>query len=71
MQSNKNSILESVTNTASGFILSLLIQWLVYHIFGFKRTLSINIYLIFIFTVTSFLRSYILRRIFTKHDRLR
>lgn len=66
MQTKKQSIIESVTNTVTGFILSLFIQWFFYPMFGFKSNISINIVLTTIFTISSLLRGYLIRRIFNK-----
>ena len=66
MQSRKFSLVESVTNTAVGFMVSLGIQLAIYPAMGIPVTLSQNIFITFIFTIASILRGYIIRRFFNK-----
>ena len=66
MQSRKISLVESVTNTAVGFMVSLGIQLAIYPAMGIPVTLSQNIFITFIFTIASILRGYIIRRFFNK-----
>lgn len=40
MQTKKNSLIESITNTISGFVISLLIQLLIYPIMGIPVNFS-------------------------------
>lgn len=51
-------------NTASGFIISLLVGHFVFPAFGFHVTPAQNFWIVCIFTVTSILRSYAWRRAF-------
>lgn len=64
MQSRKHSLLEALLNTASGFVTSLLTQWLVFPWFKFYPSLQENLSLTAIFTIVSIVRSYVWRRIF-------
>lgn len=64
MQSRKHSLLEALLNTASGFITSLLTQWLVFPWFNFSPSLRENLSITAIFTIVSIVRSYVWRRIF-------
>lgn len=64
MQSKKHSLLEAVLNTTSGFLISLLTQWLVFPWFHFYPSLHENLTITAIFTVVSIARSYVWRRIF-------
>jgi uncharacterized protein YacL len=64
MQTKKNSLIESITNTISGFIISLLIQLLIYPIMGIPVSFHQNIIITFVFTTASILRGYLVRRIF-------
>lgn len=67
MQSKFASACESVANTASGFIISLLVwSWVVVPLFDFQSSHSENFYITCIFTITSLIRSYVFRRIFNK-----
>ena len=69
MQSRKKSILESVINTVVGFVISLILQILIFKSFDINLLFTENLFITFLFTITSFLRSYIIRRIFVKSDK--
>lgn len=59
------SFIESVVNVGSGFLLSLLLwQFVVAPAFGYEVTMSTNLVLTSIFTVTSVVRGYLWRRFF-------
>ena len=65
MQTRKGSILEAILNTASGFIVAMLVwQLLVAPLFGYEVTFYDNFWLTSIFTFVSIVRTYIWRRIF-------
>lgn len=64
MQSKKLSLVESVVNVVSSFIIGVITQILVFPFYGMKISLMANISLTLIFSLTSFVRSYIVRRIF-------
>jgi len=64
MQSRKHSLLEALLNTASGFLTSLLTQWLVFPWFNLHPSLQENLALTAIFTIVSIARSYAWRRVF-------
>jgi hypothetical protein len=64
MQSRKRSLTESIVNTAVGFLISLLIQMIIYPAFGIPVTFAENIAITAIFTIVSILRGYFIRRIF-------
>lgn len=66
MQSKKQSLLESFVNIFVGFIISFASTFLIFPLVGFESTSSKNLIITIFFTVISFLRSYILRRIFNK-----
>ncbi len=63
-QSRKMSLVESLANTASGFVISWMIGLLVYPWFGFAVTSAQGFLLTCIFTVVSVARSYVWRRAF-------
>ena len=64
-QSKLESLVEASLNTASGFIVSLLVwQWVVAPLFGLPVDWAMNFWITGIFTVVSILRSYIWRRLF-------
>lgn len=64
MQTRIDSMMEAVTNTAIGFIISLITWQLVATMFGIPMPLSENLQITAIFTVVSVIRQYILRRSF-------
>lgn len=64
MQSRKQSFLEALLNTASGFLTSLLTQWMVFPWFHFRPTVRENLTITAIFTSVSIVRSYVWRRVF-------
>jgi len=66
MQSKKYSLVESITNTLIGFIVSLLIQLIIYPTMGIPVTFTQNIVITFVFTFVSILRGYIVRRMFNR-----
>ena len=65
-QSKKKSFIESITNVIVGYSINLLMQIIVFPIFGINIELHTNIYIGLCFTVVSILRSYTLRRIFNR-----
>lgn len=67
MQSRKHSLIESITNTVVGFIVSLLIQLAIYPAMGIPVRFSQNIIITFIFTISSILRGYFVRRLFNRN----
>lgn len=64
MQSKRFSLIESITNTLTGFLVSLLIQVIIYPVLGIPVTIEQNILITSVFTVASILRGYVIRRIF-------
>ena len=61
------SLIESVCNVGSGFLLSMVLwQFVVAPAFGYAVTLATNFWLTSIFTVTSVARSYAWRRFFAR-----
>lgn len=66
MQSKTHSLIESITNVIVGYFVALLSQIIIFPFFGIHVTIRDNIFIGLWFTVISIIRSYILRRIFTK-----
>ena len=64
MQSRKHSLLEAVINTASGFIISLVVTEFLFPVFDLHPSFAANFSITTIFTIISIIRSYICRRIF-------
>jgi len=66
MQSKKHSILESVTNVVAGLVTSFIIQIVIYHILNIPVSLNQNLIITAVFFIASFVRGYVIRRIFNK-----
>ena len=68
-QSRQLSLIEALTNVAVGYALAVVTQMLVFPRFGLHASLGDNLALGLVFTVISLVRSYALRRLFTRLDR--
>lgn len=66
MQSKKHSTIESLTNTIVGLLTSFAIQLVIYPLLSIPVTLNQNIIITVVFFLVSFLRGYIIRRVFNK-----
>lgn len=66
MQSKKHSLIESVTQTVVGLVVSFCIQLVIYPLLNIPVTLSQNVIITTVFFVASIGRGYIIRRIFNK-----
>jgi len=65
-QSKRMSAIEAITNVVVGLLVSFGIQLVIYPILDIPVTIGENIIITSVFFVASFLRSYILRRIFNR-----
>ena len=65
-QSKFHSFIEACTTVGSGMIVALAIQLLIFPLYNIQITMFENIQLVIIFTTTSLLRVYIIRRFFNK-----
>lgn len=63
-QTKKQSLIESITQTIIGMIVSLCIQLVIYDVLNIKVTFTQNLIITFVFLLSSILRGYIIRRIF-------
>jgi len=68
-QSRRMSLIEAITNVAVGYALAVVTQMLVFPWFGLHASLGDNLALGLVFTAVSLIRSYALRRLFTRFDR--
>jgi hypothetical protein len=66
MQTKRQSIIESITNTAVGYGISLVSLFLIFPVLGIESSPQKNIAISAYFTVISILRGYVLRRFFNK-----
>ena len=65
-QSKKQSVYESITNVVVGLVISFIIQLILYPLLNIEVSLNQNIFITFVFFVVSFIRGYVIRRIFNK-----
>jgi hypothetical protein len=65
-QSKKHSLLESLTNIIVGLITSFLIQLVIYPAMNIKVSVNQNITITLVFFAVSFVRGYIIRRVFNQ-----
>ena len=63
-QSRLMSLLEAVANVAAGYGVAVVMQTLIFPIFGLHTTLAQNLKMGAIFTIVSIARSFALRRVF-------
>lgn len=66
MQTIKNSILESITNVVAGLITSFVIQLAIYPLLNIPVSINQNIIITFVFFIASFIRGFVIRRIFNR-----
>lgn len=65
-QSRKHSFIESLFNVFIGYVIAFASQLLIFPMYGGTFTLEQNFYIGLWFTLVSVIRSYIIRRWFTK-----
>jgi len=65
-QSKFHSFMESCITVGSGMIVALAIQLLIFPLYDIDITMFENIQLVIIFTTTSIIRVYIVRRCFNR-----
>lgn len=65
-QSKLESLFESVITVGSGLIVAVIIQLLIFPLYDIEITLFENIQLATIFTISSIIRIYIIRRCFNR-----
>ena len=64
MQKRKHSLIESISNTTIGFLVSLGIQLIIYPIMDIPVRFDQNLIITSVFTIASILRGYFVRRMF-------
>lgn len=67
-QSRRASLVETCTNIAIGFALSLGLQTLLMHAYGLHTSIGTDLQITVWFTVLSLVRGYVLRRVFNRID---
>ncbi len=68
-QSRTLSALEATTNVVLGWLVAMITQALVFPVIGLQVMLWQNLALSGVFTTMSFLRSYVMRRLFVRPNR--
>ena len=68
MQTRKQSLVESLTNVAVGYIVAVLSQLAVFPLFGITVSISDNLLIGLYFTVISLVRGYLIRRYFNNRN---
>jgi hypothetical protein len=58
------SLVESIANTGAGFLVSLVLQILLFSLMSIETTTSQNLLMSGVFTVASLVRGYVMRRLF-------
>ena len=66
MQSKKNSLIESITQTIIGLFTSIILQMIIYPLMGISVTFKQNIIITIVFFIVSIIRGFIVRRYFNK-----
>lgn len=66
MQTKKQSLIESLTNVAIGYFISLISLFIIFPILGIESNTGKNLLITLYFTLISVVRSYVLRRWFNK-----
>lgn len=68
MQTKQQSLIESIVNTVSGFIIALVCQSVVFPLFGIDISLSDNLKIVTLFMFVSTIRLFVIRRIFNRGE---
>jgi hypothetical protein len=69
MQTKSMSMIEAITNTLVGFVMSILLQLMMTSALSIQMSLDQNLIMSLVFTVASVARGYLVRRMFLKlHD---
>ena len=72
MQSRLLSLLEAIANVVAGFVLSFLLQLVLFAALGIPASIGQNLAITAIFSAFSLARSYVLRRLFNgRNDKAR
>lgn len=66
MQTKKLSLIETITNTFLGLVISIILGYYVFPIYGMEKKITYSIQITIIFTLASIIRSYTVRRIFNR-----
>jgi len=67
-QTKKQSFIESLTNVAIGYVISLASIFILFPLLGINSSISKNLIITLYFTILSILRSYVIRRYFNNKE---
>ena len=65
-QSKNKSLIETLTQTFTGLVLSFIIQIIIYPLMGISVTIGQNVIITIVFITASIIRGYVVRRIFNR-----
>lgn len=65
-QTKKQSFIEIMTNTVVGFLISVVVQLIIYPVLEIEVSIGENLTITTIFVVIGIVRSYVMRRIFNR-----
>jgi high-affinity Fe2+/Pb2+ permease len=68
MQSKQKSLIESITQTVVGLVVSFAIQLVIYPMLNIPVSFNQNLIITAVFFVASIIRGYVIRRIFTNKN---
>ena len=68
MQSKRSSMVEAVANTVSGFVISVLLNWVLMPLYGLEIRFDQALSYTAIFMMVTTLRSYLWRRYFNHKE---
>lgn len=69
LQTKRQSLIETLTNVAIGYLVSLIANLIVLPLFNYNISLTDGIYISIIFTVISIIRGYLVRRYFNRMNK--
>jgi len=68
MQTKNKSIIESISNTVIGLLISFMIQLIIYPLLDIEVSINQNIIITMVFFMASIFRNYFVRRLFNYFD---
>ena len=69
LQTKRQSLIETLTNVAIGYLISFIANMLVLPLFGYNINLTDGVLISIIFTIISIVRGYVVRRWFNSKER--
>lgn len=70
MQSRKQSLFESIVNVSIGYLVAVGSQMVIFPIFGIHIPVHDNFIIGLWFTLVSVIRSYVIRRVFNRKEKV-